>query len=729
MEDAALDATTSAMDAWIAVIVALLIGTISLVWYVLAQRPPPPVEEPVPPTKFETFVRTQSGAAPRVLFSTAAEPATIRSLLNRASVDVLHVDLTRIAGKTGILAVLRTCGDATDDCTEFLFENGHYIGSSQLLEAMYRSGELAKRLHVALPPRADDELRLPTVTLGAAAEPCVTTQLSMAQLRDADFNANALAPSTKSLASRPHGQSSANRSQLLVSLSPTVTEYPWDVMDVLVARPLETTTDLLTLPEPGWVDAAHTNGVAVLGTLTWSAATDATWATIDEDWTALASLLLAIAQRLKLDGWVVSGMPPNAMVGLLPLLRHSTSRVLWRTAETPSVPSVVDGLVWVGDSSPKTVLSLKKAFPDIPLFVHMSEHVDLQARSLRFAGVSISIDATASQDAFWPSTWRSLGPVHARRNAIATSFDVGHGGHLSLHGEIVSTAPWADPSRIDLQPKSIATKMKGTLTAALSTHVAYLGGTSLLIEGGLLRPPTTHTLTQMRRALKSNAMLDILPTDIQFTPRKLLSVRYSFLNWTPNVALNLVLWIAGRQEHLMLRSPQASSTPKKRLSPLVGRSALGTVYAASTETTHATSGWVTRTYYLGGQLWDGKTIVAIGVAAINLYDAAQPVSAHLGHLALGPDPLEDDIDAVACYTNVHASGSQLAFTPSAAVASTAIYRETPLTFVAQTRQSVWSPTAPGRYVLRPLGWAGAFLLPLPSCPRFVVQEDPCTTSL
>ncbi|OQR84399.1 hypothetical protein ACHHYP_13422 [Achlya hypogyna] len=697
--------------AWlVAIAVAFIVGAVSIAWYGAQQQPEPPKETPVPPpTKFETFVFTQVAAAPLVLFTSRTE-APILALLQRAHANFLHIDLERIAGRAGIEAVLRACDDA--DGPEFLFFNGEFIGSTEHLLELHRSGALAEQLHAPLPPFSNDSLACPALSLSTVTSEstiAAKTQLTIEEVSHNPLDVAQLPANVVPLAERPRAQNDETRSQLLVHLASTVMDYPWDVMDYLALDPTDSSA-LVTLPEPGWVDAAHRNGVYVLATLSWSDAADDCWQH-PGDLETLATNLLAAALRCGIDGWIVTGMAvsSSASTHLLPALHHETSRVLWTCVEaTTDAPATVDGLLWRHDWTHKDVLALKKAHPALTLFFHLPVHSDLQARSLRFAGVAVSIDAPASQEPFWPTTWRSLGPVIARSNSVATSFDSGYGELVAVHGDFVVTGgPWRDPGHMELQPKSIATKMKGPLTASISRQVAYLGGSSLLVEGSV--------------APKNNAMLDVLATDVIFAPRKVLCVEYSFLNWTPNVAVNVVLWLAGRREHLMLRGPPLGPpSPKRLLSPLVGRSALGAVYGASSETLHATSGWVTRRYHLGGQLWEGKTIVAIGVAAINLRESVQVVSAHLGHVVVGEHPLEAPLPP-SVYTDVHWEGATLRWTMPAAVAATCVYRADGAC-VAYTRQPAWlaAGAAPGEYLLRPLGWSGAFLAADRDCPRVLV---------
>ncbi|OQS03576.1 hypothetical protein THRCLA_04110 [Thraustotheca clavata] len=674
---------------WIgAVIVSIGLGIVSLLWFIASKRPKPVIESSrVQHTKYQVFVEGQIAAVRCVLFTTTTD-SIIFSLFERGQVDFVHVNLEKIAGKAKIEEVL--CAyDEFKKATEYLFIDGTFQGSSKALNLMYQNGELSKLVNTSLPTPVDQQKAILTISLAQSRD--VKQHLTMDEINS--LSLNNLPKSKTPLATRLKTQSFSTRSQLLVHFDEEIVNYPWDVMDYLVF-PSEPTA-LITLPKSGWVDAAHRNGVTVLGAVHWPISTQMS--------IAHATQLCNIVEACGFDGWVVHNIIPSKE--LFQLLSRYNIILACSNLSEHQFPGV-SGILYTGDWDTNIQNKLKEDAQESPLFVHLNEHSDLQARTLRFGGASVSIPAKACQAIFWATTWRSLGSVHMQPNKIATSFDCGYGDHYSIQGQVVSSNAWKDPSCMDLQPKSIATRVKGQLTASLTQSVSYHGGSSLYIQG-MIDP-------------KQSVMLDILAIDITFPPHTPLLVQYSFMNTTPNVAFNIVLWASGRREHLVLRAKQHdNSSPKKKYSSLVGRSAHGSIYASSTE--RINEGWTTRTFTLGGQVWETKSLVSIAVSAVNLHDTPEALSAHLGHLTISPQ--SNIASSKPLIESVEWLDEHIKWCTNDQVASMCIYKEKDgkPKFVHHTRNTTWIPLTPGRYLLRPMDLNGAFLCSLEQCPRVEVS--------
>ncbi|CAK4850309.1 unnamed protein product [Aphanomyces euteiches] len=700
--------------------VCILAGVLTLVYYAKSRpRLSSPAESPTKPAvspmaKYETFISSILAQEPLVLIALTNEDDTpLVKLCRRNQVQVHNVSFAKIAGRAMLTSTLleRFPGIAST-AVEALFFHGELVGDTESVLEMARTGVLSERLGLSVALEEEEQLKVlqwtpPTNDIVASA-PASRLPDSLSALLAWTPHDSAAVP----LAVRPRATNTC-RSQLLVYIScetPSLPVLPWAIIDTIVFH----AADLLSLPQAGWIDAAHRNGVRVLASLTWSSIESSTAA----DWQQLAKQLHRIQGSVGFDGWHVDCPLRDASI-LAPLM-HKESFVLFATDcvdEKEALGSLLQhfhGLVVKTPLERGTINLLARAAGanHWQLYFRPSGDDDdapTSARLFRFTEVSVWISHTALEDPFWARNWRDLTPVHdsfGGVDTLYTSFNIGSGSTSSCGGQVVRSEPWVDATQVDMLP--LLGSVNSTIRASFDTSFAFHGGSSLRLEG-MLGP-------------KERATLELFKVQMQFEPLKPIRVAYTCRSDHDPTTFGVVLTLATKQELVLRAATAGSTTPlsSTHLSPLVGRAKNGHVYGATAQVDHG-HGWVTRVYHLGGAVWDGKVIRAIGVFGINLQaQESTPWSMHLGQLVvcrladLPPHPpsLKD--------IRLEESCSRLAWTVNSSrsvVQYTHVFQgqtDGSKTWLGRTNTTTWPLLAPEEatpstkiFVLAPVDWSGA----------------------
>ncbi|KAL3691426.1 hypothetical protein R1sor_005077 [Riccia sorocarpa] len=307
----------------------------------------------------------------------------------------------------------------------------------------------------------------------------------------------------------------------------------WRLLDIFVYF----SHNLVTLPPPGWVNAAHKHGVQVLGTFIteWDEGYKVCQelCATEDSARLYASLLAELAQSLGFDGWLVNienkvaDLVPNllAFVELLTDAMHAWvpgSTVIWYDSVT------IDGhLFWQNRLN-----ELNRPFFDISdaIFTnyHWQEHwaresgdladgrrfdvymgvdvfgrgtfggggyqCDVALKAAKEAQVSAALFAPGwtyennEDDERW---WRSIYSCwpDARIDPVQlpfySNFDVGHGQAIYLDGKQVSGLPWSNLSCQNLQPllRVESSSSKQLAVTLRQDSPVYSGGSSVNMVG------------------------------------------------------------------------------------------------------------------------------------------------------------------------------------------------------------------------------------------------------
>ncbi|KAG6544599.1 hypothetical protein Mapa_014021 [Marchantia paleacea] len=310
----------------------------------------------------------------------------------------------------------------------------------------------------------------------------------------------------------------------------------WRLLDIFIYF----SHNLVTLPPPSWVNAAHRHGVQVLGTFIteW----DDGYAICQElcatEGRAImyASLLAELAQALGFDGWLVNienkviDLVPNlkVFVGQLTDSMHAWvpgSTVIWYDSVT------VDGsLRWQNRLNDKNI-----PFFDISdsFFTNYSWQKEYAKESGDLAGEHRRFDVYMGVDVFGRNTYGGGGyqcdvALKAAREAevsaalfapgwtyennkddhrwwrliedcwsdarvdpvqlpFFTDFDVGHGRATFIEGRQVSELPWSNLSCQSLQPllHVEASSLKQVIITSSRDPPIYSGGSSIHMIGDI----------------------------------------------------------------------------------------------------------------------------------------------------------------------------------------------------------------------------------------------------
>ncbi|KAL4110320.1 hypothetical protein PRIC1_002011 [Phytophthora ramorum] len=236
---------------------------------------------------------------------------------------------------------------------------------------------------------------------------------------------------------------------------------------------------------------------------------------------------------------------------------------------------------------------------------------------------------------FWESvreSWKSKSPCYdalGGRNCLYSAFNIGRGVGVWTEGKRVGTSAWSNMTELDIQPNqalhvgSVVATATGSMKAAICHDTAFQGGASVQFQGQLVG--------------REKSYFKLFDVDIAFSPRRIMEISYTTATREESVCLLVLTVCPGldRATHyVILRSmddsgPDAGDNrvdPKKPLSTVAKASLEKHFYLpVSTElfdiegvTAEAVQGitadgWCKKTYRLGGQLWDEKHIVEIGV--------------------------------------------------------------------------------------------------------------------
>ncbi|RLN97005.1 hypothetical protein BBJ28_00022416 [Nothophytophthora sp. Chile5] len=197
---------------------------------------------------------------------------------------------------------------------------------------------------------------------------------------------------------------------------------------------------------------------------------------------------------------------------------------------------------------------------------------------------------------------------------------------LGGYGQRVSTTSWSNMAELDVQPMQklhvgdLVTTATGSMQAVISHDTAFQGGASVMIQGQLVG--------------REKAYFKLFDVDIEFSPRRVMEISYATATREDSVCLLVLTVCPGLDRathHMILRSADDSdsSSPasrKKTLSSVAKASLEKHFYlpvatesfgfeGTTSDAGHGvtTDGWCKKTYRLGGQLWDQKHIVEMGV--------------------------------------------------------------------------------------------------------------------
>ncbi|NXH23543.1 ENASE acetylglucosaminidase, partial [Bucco capensis] len=315
--------------------------------------------------------------------------------------------------------------------------------------------------------------------------------------------------------------------------------YHWRYIDIFVYFSHHT----VTIPPVCWTNAAHRNGVPVLGTFIteWTDGEklcEAFLAGGEEAYRAVSEQLARIAQHYRFDGWLVNlenTLSAAAVRNLAPFLRHLTAEVhravpgglvIWYDSilqngtlkwqnelneENRVFFDACDGLFtnynWKEEHLERTRRLAGSRHTDVYVGVDVFARgevigggfdTDKSLRLIRQYGLSAAIFAPGwvyehlgeenflqNENKFWGLLAEYL-PTHSICTLpLATSFSLGMGTSRFLAGKEEEVGPWYDLSVQEIQP--LYPEHEGRLSTSCFLQDAWCGGSSLRVQGTI--PP------------------------------------------------------------------------------------------------------------------------------------------------------------------------------------------------------------------------------------------------
>uniref|UniRef100_A0ABM5FN27 mannosyl-glycoprotein endo-beta-N-acetylglucosaminidase n=1 Tax=Pogona vitticeps TaxID=103695 RepID=A0ABM5FN27_9SAUR len=325
--------------------------------------------------------------------------------------------------------------------------------------------------------------------------------------------------------------------------------YHWCYIDIFIYFSHHT----VTIPPVVWTNAAHRNGVLVLGTFIteWTDGgkmCESFLAGEAEAYHAVAEQLAAIAQFYHFDGWLVNienSLSVTAARNLRHFLRYLTTQVhkavpggqvLWYDSVLQSGElrwqnelnelnkvyfDACDGFFTNYNWNEEHLLRTRELADDRRTDVYVG--VDIFARGIvvgggfdtnkslqmiREHGLSVAIFAPGwvyehlgpgnflnNEDKFWGLLSEMLFIHSVGSLPFCTSFSLGMGQRFFDNGQESRTEPWYNLSSQEIQPIYTHRKMPrgGWLRTRCCLQEAWCGGSSLLLEGAI--PPKAHDVT------------------------------------------------------------------------------------------------------------------------------------------------------------------------------------------------------------------------------------------
>ncbi|KAJ6805984.1 cytosolic endo-beta-N-acetylglucosaminidase 1-like [Iris pallida] len=319
--------------------------------------------------------------------------------------------------------------------------------------------------------------------------------------------------------------------------------WHWHLVDVFVYF----SHNLVTLPPPGWTNAAHTHGVKVLGTFIaeWKEGEEIckTLLSTKESAQMYAERLAELAVALGFDGWLINmevKLKREQIANLKEFVSHLTqtmhssvrgSLVIWYDSVTKdghldyqnqlnekNKPffDLCDGLfanyTW-RESYPKNsaVFAGDRRFDvymGIDVFGRGSYgggqwHTSVALDLLKKDDISTAIfapgwvyenlpkeDFQANQNRWWGLVEKSWGVLQSYPKALPfySNFDQGHGFHFSVKSLLVADGPWNNISRQGFQPvldNAIYPEQTSMQVLVNFEDVPYSGGGQITCKGSL----------------------------------------------------------------------------------------------------------------------------------------------------------------------------------------------------------------------------------------------------
>ncbi|XP_053156280.1 cytosolic endo-beta-N-acetylglucosaminidase isoform X2 [Hemicordylus capensis] len=317
--------------------------------------------------------------------------------------------------------------------------------------------------------------------------------------------------------------------------------YHWHYIDIFVYFSHHT----VTIPPVVWTNAAHRNGVLMLGTFIteWTDGEkmcEAFLAGEEEAYHAVAEQLAAIAQFYHFDGWLVNienALSAPAAQNMPRFLRYLTAQVhkavpggqvVWYDSVLQNGElkwqnelnennkvffDACDGFFtnynWKEEQLVQSRAMAGERWFDIYVGVDVFGRGDVVSggfdsnkslRMIRDQSLSVAIfapgwvyeylgaeDFLNNEDKFW-ALLRGLLPIHSVGSLpLATSFSLGMGKKHFHNGQENGTKPWYNLSAQEIQPLYASHRMPngGWLRIRCCQQDSWCGGSSLLLEGAI----------------------------------------------------------------------------------------------------------------------------------------------------------------------------------------------------------------------------------------------------
>ncbi|NXX10338.1 ENASE acetylglucosaminidase, partial [Podargus strigoides] len=419
--------------------------------------------------------------------------------------------------------------------------------------------------------------------------------------------------------------------------------YHWRYIDIFVYFSHHT----VTIPPVCWTNAAHRNGVPVLGTFIteWTDGEklcEAFLAGGEEAYGAVSQQLARIAQHYCFDGWLVNienTLSAAAVGNLPPFLRRLTAEVhgavpgglvIWYDSvlqngvlrwqnelseENRVFFEACDGLFtnynWKEEHLERTCRLAGPRLIDVYVGVDVFARGDVigggfdtdkSLRLIRQHGLSAAIFAPGwvyehlgaenflhNENKFWGLLAEYL-PTHGICTLpLATSFSLGMGTSRFLDGKEEEVGPWYDLSVQEIQP--LYPEHEGRLSTSCCLQDAWCGGSSLRVQG--IIPPD-----------KEHVAIRLFSLQMPAPPKLFLTLLYKLEGLHPNelkVALELTTCDSGTcHEGNITSLPEPNSRHHPRFLP-APPPGLGKLLTACNRGSH---GWTRRCYEL--ELQDGS---------------------------------------------------------------------------------------------------------------------------